>query len=183
MENDEGRGEEWEGFWGRGGETWPVSIYCAKWDCFIIGKANSAFCVVPIASLHKRTYGASSTNPRCSSAVIPISASLENRNMIVGWAAPFACSESSPESVRRLINLATRWSSSYKLFCEIDLFLSCRWAKQHGRVSLKQTWECLLVEVSTENAVRLCVCSEIFPKMLRNKAQSNRVSMSADSSN
>lgn len=65
----------------------PNLFTCAKCDRFIIGNVDSASCGVLIASLHKWTSGVSSTNPRCSSAVIPISASLESMNAIVGWAA------------------------------------------------------------------------------------------------
>lgn len=183
MENDQGPGGEWVSG-GHDDEIWPKSICCAKWDCFIIGSVDSVSCVVLIASLHKWTSGVLSTNPRCSSATIPISASLESGNMIVGWAVlidsvvvlflhrtrSLACSESSPEPGRRLINLATSRSPSHKLFCEIDRFLSRRWAKQHGQVSLKQTWECLLVEVSTANVVSLFVLRDLLKDVTQRSA-------------
>lgn len=84
--NDEGLGGEWV-CKGHNGEIWPKFIYCPKCDCFIIGNVDFASCIVLIASLNKWTSGVSSTNPRCSSAMIPISVSPESRNMIVGWAA------------------------------------------------------------------------------------------------
>lgn len=147
---------------------------------------DSASCVNLIASLHEQTSGVSSTNPRCCSIVIPIPISLESRNMIVGWALPIdpaavvflRCNPPAlnlpPEPVRRLINLATRWSPSHKLFCEIDLFLFCRWAKQHGQVSLKQTWECLLVEVSTANVVSLYVLQDLLKDVTQGGASKLR---------
>lgn len=152
---------------------------------------DSASSVVLIISLHKWTSGVSSTNPRCSQAMILISMSLKSRNMIVRvgcidksccGAVASMCSPAlnlPPEPVRCLINLATRWSPSHRLFSEIDLFFflangpnnMAKWvSNRHKNV---YSWR------SAQQMLSACVYSKLILKMLRNEAQLNYASMSA----